>query len=164
MITMKRERPHAYSVKYGFNQELSVSASEAFDWCTDYQPYDLAMMKEHGKRTIRKITDDTILLTETVQRNDRSVRKIKLVRLNRPELSWTNTHIAGPNRHSQFLYKIVPEGKMRSRLYFKGLLVCYSRKRLRRQQLLRIGREERLADSTAWRYLAAALRSEVTNS
>jgi hypothetical protein len=161
---MKRERHHVYSVKYGFNQPLPVPADEAFDWCTDYQPYDLAMMKEDGKRTIRKITDDTILLIETTRRNNRSIRKTKLVRLNRPELSWTNTHIAGPNRHSQFLYKIVPEGKTRSRLYFKGLLVWYSRKKLRGRQLLRIGREERLADSTAWRYLATALRGQAANS
>jgi hypothetical protein len=161
---MKRETPHAYSVKYGFNQALAVPAEQAFDWCTDYQPYDLVLMKEDGKRTIRKITDDTILLIETTRRNNRSIKKTKLVRLNRPELSWTNTHTAGPNRHSQFLYKIVPEGKTRCRIYFKGLLVWYSRKKLRRRQLLKIGREERQADSTAWRHLATALRNEAASS
>ena len=160
MIGMKRETLHAYSVKYGFNQALAVPAEEAFDWCTDYQPDDLTLMREDGRRTIRKITDDTILLIETTRRNNRSIRKTKLVRLNRPELSWTNTHITGPNRHSQFLYKIVPERKTRSRMYFRGLLVWYSRKKLRGRQLLRIGREERQADSTAWRHLAAALQSE----
>ena len=163
MISTQQERLHAYSVKYGFNQLLAAPADEAFDWCTDYQPYDLTLMKENGKRTIRKITDDTILLTETTRRNRRSIVKTKLVRLNRPELSWTNTHITGPNRHSQFLYKLVPEGKTQSRLYFKGLLVRYSQKRLRGRQLLRIAREERLADSRAWRHLAAALRSEAAN-
>ena len=119
-------------------------------------------MKEKGKRKIRRITEDTILLVETASKKNRLIRKTKLVRLNRPSLSWTNTHIAGPNRHSQFLYAIVPDGKNRSHLQFQGLLILSSRKALTRQQLRRIAREERQADSTAWRHLAAALRREKT--
>ena len=164
MTGMKQEKLHVYSVKYGFNQQLGLPAREAFDWCTDYQPNDLGLMKESGKRRISKITDDTIVLIETLPKDGRPITKTKLVRLNRSKLSWTNTHITGPNRHSQFLYKLVPEGKARSRLYFEGLLVLYSHKKLRGRQLLKIGRKERLADSTSWRHLAAALRSEVTSS
>ena len=160
LINRKREKLVTYSVKYAFNQPLPAPAEVAFDWCTDYQPYDLAIMKEKGKRNIRRITDDTILLTETTRKKNRLIRKTKLVRLNRSSLSWTNTHIAGPNRHSQFLYKIVPEGRTRCRLYFQGLLVQYSRKTLGRQQLRKIATEERRVDSMAWRNLAAALRRE----
>jgi len=156
----KRGKLYAQSVRYSFTQPLSLPANEAFEWCTDYQPYDLAMMKEEGKRGIRRITNDTILLTESLLKKGKIMRKTKLVRLNRPELSWTNTHISGPNRHSQFLYKILPEGKSRSRLLFRGLYVCYSRKPIPRRQLQRIGRAERRGDSTAWRHLAAALRKE----
>jgi hypothetical protein len=157
---MKRDKLHAYSVGYTFNQPLAAPAEVAFDWCTDYQPYDFEIMKEEGKRNIRTITDNTIVLTETTHKNNRIVKKTKLVRLNRSSLSWTNTHIGGPNRHSQFLYKIVPDGKTRSRLYFQGLLIHYSRKNLDRQQLRRIAREERRGDVMAWRHLAAALRRE----
>jgi len=157
---MKPERIHAHSVKYGFNQSLTAPAEEAFDWCTDYQPYDLTTMKEEGKRGIRKITDDLIILTESMRKNKKRIKKTKLVRLNKSDLSWTNTHISGPNRHSQFLYKIVPEGKTHSRLYFKGLLVCYSPKPLTRKELATITEQERSADSKAWRHLAAALRRE----
>jgi hypothetical protein len=160
MIHRKRRVLYAQSVKYGFNQSLALPAKEAFDWCTDYQPYDLAMMKERGRRFIRKISTDTILLTESMPKKNRTIRKTKLVRLNRPELSWTNTHMSGPNRYSQFLYKIIPEGKTSSRLFFRGLYVCYSGKPIPRKQLERIGREERRADSTAWRHLAAAMRKE----
>ena len=162
MITMKGAKVHAYSVPYSFQQQLAAPAGVAFDWCTDYQPYDLAIMRERGKREIQKLTDDTVMLTETTRKRNRLVKKTKLVRLNRRLLSWTNTHIGGPNRHSQFLYKIVPEGKARSRLYFQGLLIQYSRKTLAPQQLRKLAREERRADSTAWHHLAAALRKDIT--
>ena len=157
---MIRNGFHVYSVKYAFNQLLAAPAAKAFDWCTDYQPNDFNLMKEKGKRTIRKLTEDLILLTETSPKKNRSVIKTKLVRLDRAGLSYTNTHILGPNRHSQFLYKIVPEGRARSRLYFRGLLICYSRKPLSKCQLLKIGRDERRMDSTIWHHLAAELRKE----
>ena len=157
---MNPAKTYAYSVRYAFNQSLAAPAASAFYWCTDYQPSDLVIMKEKGKREVRKITDDTILLTETTRKNNRAITKTKLVRMNRESLSWTNTHIAGPNRHSQFLYKIIPEGKKHCRLYFQGLLVQYSRKPLYPQQLRKIAREERRGDSTVWRHLAAALRQE----
>jgi len=159
---MSHQKRYVYSISYAFTQRLSAPARAAFDWCTDYQPYDLAIMKENGKRDIVKITDDTILLTETMKKNKRSSRKTKLIRLNEHSLSWTNTHVAGPNRHSQFLYKIVPEGKKHSRLYFQGLLIQYSRKPMSIGQLRKIAREERRGDSTVWRHLAAALRNDTT--
>ena len=163
MILMKHEKLHTYSVGYSFNQSLAAPAEVAFDWCTDYQPYDLAIMKEKGRRKIQRITRDTILLTETMPKKNRLIKKTKLVRLNKPSLSWTNTHIGGPNRHSQFLYKLVPEGKNRSRLYFQGLLIHYSPKTVTRQQLRKIAAAERRADATAWRHLAAALRRDMAH-
>jgi len=158
---MKPKQKYVYSISYAFAQRLSAPAKAAFDWCTDYQPYDLTIMKENGKRDVLKITDDTILLTETMKKNGRSIKKTKLVRLNKPSLSWTNTHVAGPNHHSQFLYKIVPEGKKRSRLYFQGLLIQYSRKPMSVRQLRKIAKDERRGDSTVWHHLAAALRNDL---
>lgn len=155
---------HAYSIKYRFSQGFNLSAKEAFDWCTDYKPYDLSLMNESGKRRIRKVTDDLILLTETTQRNRKTIRKTKLVRLNNSDLSWINTHITGPTRHSEFIYKIEPKGKNRSRLYFTGLLICYSQKPLSRRARSKIGQDERKADSRAWHYLAAAMGKEVRSS
>ncbi len=160
MINVARKRNHAYAVQYAFSQGLSAPASLAYDWCTDYQPYDFAIMKEKGSRKIERITENTILLTESTRRRNHVIKKVKLVRLNKPSFSWTNTHIGGPNRHSQFLYRIVPEGKARSRLYFQGLLIQYSRKRLGSKELMRIATEERRADAKVWRNLAEALRRE----
>ena len=73
----KRGKLYAQSVRYSFTQPLSLPANEAFEWCTDYQPYDLAMMKEEGKRGIRRITNDTILLTESLLKKGKIMRKDK---------------------------------------------------------------------------------------
>jgi hypothetical protein len=154
---------HVYSVTYGFKQPLKLPPQDAFDWCTDYKPHDLAIMQETGKRKIRKLTSDAIILTETTGTSKKPVTKTKLVRLNRPELSWTNTHISGPNRHSEFIYKIEPHGKNRSRLKFTGLLMCYSIDVLTREKLRKIARDERRADSRAWHYLAAAMEKEMNS-
>ena len=151
---------HVYSIKYSFNQLLALPLERAFLWCTDYQPQDFTLMKEAGSRRTSKLTDDVLVLRETTLKNGHRIRKTKLVRLNKPEFSWTNTHIGGPNRHSQFLYKLMPAGRARSRLYFTGLLVLYSDKSLGPKQLRRIAREERNADSKAWQNLAAAIRKE----
>ena len=91
---------HVYSVRYGFKQSFRLPAKEAFNWCTDYKPYDFKLMNETGIRRIRKLTHDAIILTETTLRNKETITKTKLVRLNKPDLSWTNVHISGPNRHS----------------------------------------------------------------
>jgi len=154
---------HVYSVTYGFKQPLKLSAQDAFDWCTDYKPYDVTIMRETGKRRIRKLTHDAILLTETTVTSRTTVRKTKLVRLNRPDLSWTNTHISGPHRHSEFIYKIEPQGRNRSRLKFTGLLLCYSSNVLTREKLRKIARDERHADSKAWHYLAAAMEKDMNS-
>ena len=154
---------YVYSVKYHFNQILDIPAKEAFDWCTDYQPNDLLLMKLKGNRRIRKVTNDTLILTETMPERNRKVTKTKLVRLNKAQLSWTNTHITGPYRHSQFLYQLVPDGRKRSRLYFTGLMVHYSKRRLSRGQLQKIARTVRDGDSTTWHHLATAIQKETAS-
>ena len=152
---------HIYSVEYEFTQHLKASAQEAFEWCTDYKPYDLSLMKENGLRKIRKITKDAFLLTESISRNHRTIRKTKLVRLNRAGLSWTNTHLNGPNRNSQFLYQILPLRKNLSRLRFKGLLIVYSKGALDEHALRQIAKAEKEADSRAWRFLATAMSNDL---
>ncbi len=72
----------AFSVSYRFTQRFPVPAQEAFDWATDYQPNDLALMGEEGKRTIQKITEDAIILKEDITHARGKTSKVKLVRLN----------------------------------------------------------------------------------
>jgi hypothetical protein len=150
----------AYSTKYDFSQRFSVPARQAFNWCIDYQPSDLSLMNERGTRRIQKLSEDTILLKETRRQNGRAVTKTKVVRINKTSMSWTNTHVSGPNLHSRFLYKIVPEGKQASRLFFTGLLVIYSVKHLSKRALRRIAKNERRVDSMAWKRLARSMKCD----
>ncbi|MGA2789881.1 MAG: hypothetical protein ABSF00_03820 [Candidatus Bathyarchaeia archaeon] len=150
-----------YSIRYGFTQHFTVPARKAYDWCTDYKPYDLSLMRLEGSRRIRKLTDDAILLSGTTFANGKAVKKTKLVRLNRRRLSWSNTHLSGPFLNSQFLYQMSPVGKNRSKLKFDGLLLVYSPVRLSRDKIRRIAKQERQQDSTSWRHLAKAMAEEV---
>jgi hypothetical protein len=113
------------SINYSFSQRFEVPAREAYKWCTDYEPEDLSLMGEKGTRKIERMTPDTIVLYDSFRGDGNGKRfvKKKLVRLNPRTLSWTNTHIAGPLKFSQFLYRIVPEGARASRLDFVGLQV-----------------------------------------
>ena len=83
----------ASSIRYGFSQHFSVSAVYAYKWSTDYQSDDHPIMGIEGKRRIRIISEDTIILMDTVTANGQEVEKRKLIRLNAPRLSWTNTHL-----------------------------------------------------------------------
>lgn len=150
-----------YSLRYGFTQHFSVPAGKAYDWCTDYQPHDLALMRIGGERRIRKITDDAILLDETTYSKGHAVKKTKLVRLDRSRLSWSSTHVSGPNLHSQFLYRIVPVGKGSSKLNFNGLLILYSKASLSPEKTSQIAKDERRQDSRSWRHLANTMAQEL---
>ena len=148
------------SVTYRFTQRFNVPARLAYKWSTDYRPNDLILMKEKGQRRIQKITKDTILLTEEVWNERKKIKKTKLVRLNPAGLSWFNVHISGPNRHSMFLYRIVPEGTTRSRLTFTGLLVVHGDSRVSQQRLRHIASRERHYDANAWKHLARAMAAD----
>jgi len=149
-----------FSVRYMFHQKFNVPAREAFEWCTNYEPGDLALMGEMGTRRIRRLTKDTIILYEELTHNGKRIKKVKLVRLNPRNLSWVNTHFRGPNKYSQFLYEITPEGNHSSILTFTGLMILHSRNRLRNQELRRIAEKERRYDSEGWKRLAQAMAKD----
>lgn len=148
------------SVTYKFSQRFRLPAKKAYEWCTDYEPSDLVLMHEKGHRTIRKLTNDTILLRETVKLNGNTIRKVKLVKLNPKTFSWYNIQLSGPNKHSAFLYEIAPEGKRKSELTFTGLLVVYSKTKLSTSKLRQIANTERHFDSIAWKHLAKAMAKD----
>ena len=152
---------HVSSISYKFNQHFSVPARKAFDWCTDYQPGDIALMGEEGERRINRLTDDTVILEEHVIQAGRKVSKVKLVKLNRDALSWYNIHLQGPNEYSEFIYQIVPETARKSKLIFTGLLLVYGTKRISRQKLRQIANREKLYDSRAWKRLASTMAEEL---
>ena len=151
----------ATSTRYKFTQHFRVPAREAYKWCTDYRPDDLALMHENGSRNIQHLTQDTLILTEVIQMGRRRTKKVKLVKLNPAKLEWYNIQLKGPNKHSAFLYQVHSEGSSASRLNFTGLLVVYSKRKLPGSRIRRIASTERGYDSQAWILLAKAMERDL---
>ncbi len=151
----------ANSLRYAFKVRLPASADRAYRWATDYRPNDPALMGEDGRRTVEKLNADTILLTDTVRVGRRSVTKQRLVRLRPEERSWTNTHLAGPVKHSQFLYRIVPLGRNASRLEFTALQIEHGPRKLSAAERARRALEVRKKDRAAWTHLVRAMRADL---
>ena len=146
---------------YRFRTRLPASADAAYRWATDYAPDDWRRMGRDGTRRIRLLAPETILLTDRVRVDGRFVTKVRLVRLRPRARAWTNTHLAGPSRHSQFLYRIVPQGRRASRLEFVGLQVEPSARRLSRAALAARARVVAREDAALWRRLARTMGEEL---
>jgi hypothetical protein len=77
-------------------------------------------------------------------------------------MAWTNTHLDGPYRHSQFWYRIIPDGPRKSHLEFEGLQLMPMAGRPSRRQRLAMGRSLAAEDSALWRkHLGPALEGEL---
>jgi hypothetical protein len=116
-------------------------------------------MQEKGERKVSQLSADTFILTDSFHGESGTTKKIKLVRLQRSEMSWTNTHLAGPIKYSQFLYKITPEGKDRSRLDFVGLQL--EPRELTKKEASDLARKVRIEDSGAWKLLAKEMEKDL---
>jgi hypothetical protein len=149
----------SYPVRYRFSQIFDVPSKFAYQWCIDYKPYDWKIMGKNGKRKIRRFNEDTLILTDTVVTGVGPVTKQRLVRLNGDRLAWTNTHISGPNKHSQFWYQIVSLGRDRSRLDFIGLQVNYG-KRPSASKIAATARGLQKDDSGMWVLLAKEMSKD----
>ncbi len=150
-----------FSVRYSFAQSFSAPPEDAYKWCIDYRSDDWALMGKRGKRKIRKISDDTIILDDTAYGDGKPVVKSRLVRLDPVRLSWTNTHLTGPNKYSQFLYRISPEGNNGSKLEFTGLQVEYAKTKPARERIASMERRYRDEDAESWRNLARVMEKEL---
>jgi hypothetical protein len=150
------------SLRYHFRQSFAVPAQAAYRWCTDFRSSDGTLFEVPWKRSVRRLSDDTLVLSDTTWPNDR-VRIIhRLVRLNSSRKAWTNTHLDGPYRHSQYWYQIVPDGPRRSHLEFTGMRLVRSPRRLTTAQIARLTEKERLEDSGLWRRrMAPALEHDL---
>lgn len=147
------------SINYHFSQLFRLPANRAYEWCTNFHQSDLELMHERGKRRIEKLTNDTYILTDTFYLKRGTISKKKLVRLHLSQMAWTNTYLAGPKKYSQFLYKIVPVGKNRSRLDFVGLQL--EPQVMTRMQAAAFALKVRKEDSRSWRLLARAMEKEL---
>lgn len=138
---------------------------DAFEWATDYGPGDLALMGEGGRRSVKVLSDDIVILTDSFhERGKGRITKKKLVRIYGERLFWTSTHLTGPNRHSQFLYQIIQEGNDKSRLDFTGSQVFHEEEEPSAQRIRSMARTLTKEDSLAWRRLARAMEKDLSES
>lgn len=148
-------------IHYCFSQAFSVPAIAAYNWSIDFTPADLSLMKMRGKRQVKKISDDTIILTDTTNKDGKQVEKRKLVKVDATRLSWSNTHLSGPHKYSQFLYQITPEEAGASRLSFTGLQLNYGESKITPEAVAALEREVKQQDSAAWKLLAREMEKEI---
>jgi hypothetical protein len=148
------------SIRYCFSQRFSVSAREAYDWCTDYAPQDHVLMgDESAERQITRLTEDTVILTDIFHVGTGTVEKQKVVHLYPDSLRWVSTHLTGPNKYSQFIYEISAEGNDASRLDFTALHLEYAT--LDSEDVKSLADKLRREDSGAWKLLAKAMAKEL---
>ncbi len=151
--------PH--SIRYCFSQRFSVSAREAYNWCTNCSPQDHALMgDEAAERQITRLAEDTVILTDIFHVGTGTVEKQKIVQLYPDRLCWVSTHLTGPNKYSQFIYEISTEGNGVSRLDFTALHLEYSEK-LGSEAIKSLAGKLKAEDSAAWKLLAKAMAKEL---
>jgi hypothetical protein len=151
-----------YSLRYHFRQSLDAPARAAYAWCTDFEPADGKLYPAKLTRSVRWLSEDALVLTDTTFPGGRATRIHRLVRLNPSELAWTNTHIDGPYRNSQYWYRIVPDSRRSCHLDFQGFRLITSPRSLSSPEVTRLTAGERRDDSGFWRTrVAPALRKDL---
>jgi hypothetical protein len=151
------------AIHYGFSQSLNVSAQKAFEWCTDYRAEDMVLMRQaNATRGIERVSDDAIILSDTFNIEGKAIVKQKLICLYPDRLTWISTHIAGPNKHSQFLYEIVPQKDWQCCLNFTGLHLDHGiNEDAEKMEAERLAKELKKMDSEIWRLLAKEMEKEL---
>jgi hypothetical protein len=150
-----------YSLRYHFSQIFALPPLEAYKWCTNYDSNDLTLMHQKGKRDITNLTEGTIILTDTFYNKKKTVKKNKLIQLYPDKLSWTNTHLSGPNKYSQFLYEIKPEKEGHSKLNYIGLQMEYKKPKLGKKEIETRETEQMNQDAAVWKILAKEMEKEI---
>jgi hypothetical protein len=114
------------------------------------------MGEKNSQRQITRIADGSILLKDTFHTSTGIIEKQKLVHLYPDQLTWTSTHLTGPNKHSQFLYVITPQGKDSSVLNFTAVHLEYDEAADFTLLADKLCKE----DAYAWKLLAKAMAEE----
>lgn len=150
------------TVQYALRQRFPVDAARAYAWCVDFDPGDPQRERIFSTRRVRWLAEDLVELTDIFPRpGGRRATKVKLVRLRPSERSWTSTHLAGPNRYSQFWYQIRPTGRASSELVYRGLHVERLKRGQRRPNPSVFARRLCREDAAGWKHLARAMAHEL---
>ena len=150
-------------IYYHFQQHFNVPARRAFEWCTTYTPGDHELMGEKDvSRKIENITDQTVILTDTFNIGaDNQIEKQKLVQIYPEIFFWTSTHLNGPVKHSQFIYKITAGAVDNSYLDFTGLLLDYRDEKMSEADTAKLAEKACKEDAGSWNRLAKAMEQEL---
>lgn len=149
------------STRYEFTQRFDVPAAQAFAWCTDYNAKDHNLMGLKGFRKVTKVSDDTVILEDTLYPHGKAVTKKKIVKIDREKMTYFNFHITGANKNSLYFYRIVPEGETKSRLDYTGYELTYPKKAPSKKQLAATAEADDAARTREWGRLAKAMESEL---
>ena len=149
------------STRYEFTQHFDVPAAKAFKWCIDYDPKDHNLMGNNGYRKVTWVADDTVLLEDTIFHNGRGETKKKVIRIDRENMIYFNFHLTGGNKNSIYFYRIIPEGKTKSRLEYTGYELTYPKKAPSKKQLAASARADDASRFKEWGLLAKAMKAEV---
>ncbi len=149
------------SLRYSFRQPFRVPARTAYAWCTDFGPEDGPLFSNPTRRSVRRVAADAWILTDTTGRPPNTRRIRRLVRIDPEGMAWTNTHLDGPFRHSQYWYRVVPDGSRRSHLEFTGFRLVTIDRPISPAEVARRSMEERRHDAREWRrFLTPALERD----
>lgn len=148
------------TIHYEFIQKFNVSAQRAFVWCTDYRPDDMKLMKEeNATRRVQRIANDVLILFDTFVNNERkSIEKQKLVCIYPKRLTWTSTHLTGPNKHSQFIYEVTALAEGKSQLKFTALSLDYENRN--KEDTERKSKAVKKLDAEKWKLLAEEMEKD----
>jgi hypothetical protein len=149
------------TLRYEFSQHFRVPAAEAFDWLTDYSPRDHALMGHKGVRKVKRLSDDTILLDDTVYPKGKAVHKRKLVKTDRKRLTYYNVLLTGPTKNSLYTYSIVPEGDGECRLDYTAYEIFETSKAPTKMRLAVMAADEEVTWTREWGLLATALERDL---
>jgi hypothetical protein len=143
-----------------FQQRFAVNSEAAYKWCTDFSPQDPHLMNEdNAEREITKVSEGTIILKEIFHTKEGDLTKEKLVHLYPERHTWVSTHLTGPNKHSQFIYKLTSEADG-SRLTFTALHI-EKKEHMTKKEVESLAKQLCKYDSDVWKLLALAMEEEL---
>lgn len=150
------------TLAFTFTQKLPADVATTYAWATDYRPSDIGLLGKDGHRGVKRLNQDTLVLSDKIVRKDgSSVTRKKLVRLYPEVQMWTNTHITGEFKHSQFIYQLAPAGKDACTLTFTGRQVFEEAKAPSAKEVAKRSAELAKEDKEMWVGIAKAMAKDV---
>ena len=149
------------STRYEFSQRFKVPAEQAFMWCTDYDSEDHTLMGNKGFRKVTRVSDETVILEDTLYPKGKAVTKKKLIKIDKDRMTYFNFHVTGANKNSLYFYRIIPEGDGKSRLEYTGYELTYPKKAPSKKQMAATAAADDLMRKKEWGRLAKAMEREV---